>query len=303
MPELDELQLKLIRQPFASEAVPYPDWATTMVLLRGSEGLPMQAALEIARAPSLLALPVMQKRGWDIPFEVRMSWRATLPLRLSAAVAPFALDDKMLAAPEQWRPPPGAPQASLSLIGSDWQEKEVQLTPSMVGAGCGSKQREGGCWCGGVGSFGWAAHAGGVRRAPPHALVTPVGRCLAWRPSSLDRGATAAQRRAAGGRRVHLLGDVHLPQAGLWRAVADAAAMAGVCGAAGLARLLPAHGAQGPHRRHVSQRRPAAQGTAVAGDGAQPRAAWGRMLHGGATRRACGCSPGCRGRPLWALPG
>lgn len=71
IPGLSSLQLKLARAPYAARSAEYTERAITLWQLEGRAPIPVEVQMEITQAPSLFALPVMQKRPWETPFQAR----------------------------------------------------------------------------------------------------------------------------------------------------------------------------------------------------------------------------------------
>ncbi|KAL6783735.1 SHD1 [Auxenochlorella protothecoides x Auxenochlorella symbiontica] len=128
IPGLSSLQLKLARAPYAARSVEYTERAITLWQLEGRAPIPVEVQMEITQAPSLFALPVMQKRPWETPFQIRMSWRCSIPLRFPASVTPCALDEAAMSSPEDWTPSLEGAPTGLSLVGSSAKEREILLT-------------------------------------------------------------------------------------------------------------------------------------------------------------------------------
>ncbi|KDD73469.1 hypothetical protein H632_c2144p0, partial [Helicosporidium sp. ATCC 50920] len=89
--------------------------------------LPLSVSLEIVQVPSRFAQPVMLRRGWDPPFQVRMSWQASEALSLPVTLTAYALDETDLSRMHLWSPtsPPKHP-----LSGENVPPLTVTLSPS-----------------------------------------------------------------------------------------------------------------------------------------------------------------------------
>lgn len=80
---------------------------------------------DVVQAPSSFCLPVMQKRPWEPPFQVRMTWRSSVPLQVHTSVAAFVVDEAVLPSMLTWQLP--SPQEAARQLVEHQQERTVVL--------------------------------------------------------------------------------------------------------------------------------------------------------------------------------
>ncbi|KAL4427348.1 hypothetical protein ABPG77_003257 [Micractinium sp. CCAP 211/92] len=142
-PGVLDLQRRYARVPSSPLTAAFTDQVVVSTALPPPAGpVHMAVTLDIVQAPSAFALPVMQKRPWDPPFQLRMTWRSSLPLQFSTTVAAFVVDEAALPSMLTWQPPTTTDVGKTLL---DYQqERMVVLTPVVPGDGSPSSSAGGG---------------------------------------------------------------------------------------------------------------------------------------------------------------
>lgn len=127
IPEVDQVQLRHVRQPFASRSTPFAGATLASCPLAGHDPVAVSISIRIAQAPSLFALPVMQKKAWDVTFEVEMTWHSSLPLQFTTRVEPVVLDETELTNVERWNPFIDRKKVNMSLVGAEADDQTIKL--------------------------------------------------------------------------------------------------------------------------------------------------------------------------------
>ncbi|KAL4422875.1 hypothetical protein ABPG75_009072 [Micractinium tetrahymenae] len=134
------LQQRYARLPGSPLTAAFSGSLVVAAPLPAPSGGSVQVAVtfDIVQAPSAFCLPVMQKRPWDPPFQVRMTWRSALPLQFSTTVAAFVADESAVPSMLTWQLP--APGEATKQLLDHQQERMVVLAPA-AGAN-GATQQE-----------------------------------------------------------------------------------------------------------------------------------------------------------------
>ncbi|KAL4440264.1 hypothetical protein ABPG75_003265 [Micractinium tetrahymenae] len=127
-PGVLRLQRRYARVPSNPLTAAFKDQVVVSTALPPPAGtVQVAVTFDIVQAPSAFSLPVMQKRPWDPPFQVRMTWRSSLPLQFNTTVAAFVADEAAVPSMLTWQPP-GTGDAAKALLDHQ-QERMVVLAP------------------------------------------------------------------------------------------------------------------------------------------------------------------------------
>lgn len=182
VPQLMGLQQRYARVPSSPLTTAFNGPLVIAAPLADQHQVEVAVTFDVVQAPASFAMPVMQKRPWDPPFQVggaaaagagrqarccrdfqrldgcqdfhpaalaalprprraanppcpaahtqvRMTWRAALPLQFSTRVAAFAVDEKAVTSMLSWQVPSSA-DAQKSLL-EHQQERTVVLSPEV----------------------------------------------------------------------------------------------------------------------------------------------------------------------------
>jgi hypothetical protein len=124
------LQQRYARLPGSSLTAAFTGRLLVAAPLPGSQPVEVAVTFDIVQAPAAFSLPVMQKRPWDPPFQVRMTWACPLPLQFSTTVAAFVVDEAVVTSMLTWQLPSATDAAKQLLEHS--QERMIVLAPQTV---------------------------------------------------------------------------------------------------------------------------------------------------------------------------